>query len=425
VRLAVPMAVSAVVVVVAVSAVAQIGRSSGPYRRTVDRGYAALAVPLVANSNASGTSLASFLHEARSLGRVAFFFDLDLLAADTSTVRRRFDAITPPDPVIGAGCAVAVADRAIAVSSLQSSFEGAIGGRTGLDPVDQTAAAAAVTSAGASLRAADASWAACRRALRKAPGSARLPASVWVHDPGVYEAGSVARLVAQVAASRTLAPVHDLTVLAVVTDPSAVLSAQTLVVPATTTVAAHVVLANRGNVDEKGVEIGGVATEQGALARAVPLQRTVDLAALRSTTISLPPFAVQPGSSYTVQVVAESPRATASGSPASLSIQIQVQPAATLTSVTSSPLAGVRDRPVTLVADLTSALKSAGSPTGTVSFDDDGTTIPGCGSRVVHLGQATCSTTYTSASTHAVTAAYSGDTRFAGSVSPAITLKVG
>src|SRR5579863_379311 len=79
-RLAVPMVLSAVVVILAVSAVAQIGRSSGPYRRTVDRGYAALAEPLVAQSNASGVALLSLLHDAPVLGRLAFFFDLDSLA---------------------------------------------------------------------------------------------------------------------------------------------------------------------------------------------------------------------------------------------------------------------------------------------------------------------------------------------------------
>jgi hypothetical protein len=158
---------------------------------------------------------------------------------------------------------------------------------------------------------------------------------------------------------------------------------------------------------------------------AVPLQRTVDLAAARSTTVLLPVFALEPGSSYTVQVVAQSPHVAGTGPLASQTIQVQVQPAAVLTSVTSSPLTALRGHPVTLIADLASALPSAGSPTGTVAFVDDGATIPGCGARVVRSAQATCSTTYSVASAHAITAAYSGDPRFAASMSPAITLKVG
>ena len=107
------------------------------------------------------------------------------------------------------------------------------------------------------------------------------------------------------------------------------------------------------------------------------------------------------------------------------SIQVQVQPAATLTSVTSSPLAGVRGRPVTLIAGLTSSLTGLEAPTGTVAFADDGATIPGCGAQPVHKALATCTTTYPVASVHAITAAYSGDPRYAGSMSPAITLRVG
>jgi hypothetical protein len=424
-RLSVPVALTAVVVVVVVTALSQIGRSSGPYRRTVDRGYATLAGPLVAESNASGASLVSFLHQASALGRIAFFFDLDVLAADTAATRRRFDAITPPDPVTAAGCAAAIADRAEAVSSLRSSLESEVGGRTGLAPVDPGVTAAAMGSAGALLRSGDASWARCRRALRHAPGSPLLPVSVWVRDPRVYGAGAVATLVSQVAGSSQLVPVHDISIVAVVTEPSAVASAQTLAVPATTSLVAHVVLRNRGNVDEHGVELGGVITLQGTPMGAVPLQRTVDLSAGRSTTMLLPTFAVEPGSSYTVQVVAQSPGANGNGPPASRSLVIQVQPAATLTTVTSTPLAGVRGRPVTFVARLTSTLPSAGSPTGTVAFTDDGVTIPGCGATAVHAGKATCSTTYSTASTHAITAAFSGDARFAGSISPAITLKVG
>jgi hypothetical protein len=65
-----------------------------------------------------------------------------------------------------------------------------------------------------------------------------------------------------------------------------------------------------------------------------------------------------------------------------------------------------------------------GFPSGTVAFDDDGAPIPGCDARPVRSGEATCSTTYTEDSTHAITATYSGDTRFSGSTSPAITLRV-
>ena len=423
-RLAIPMVLSAAVVILAVTAVAQIGRASGPYRRTVDQGYVALAQPLAVQSNASGAALAALLSDGRALGRIAFFSDLDTFAADTATQQRRYDALTPPDPVSGAGCSTAMVDRAVAVSTVRSSLEGVLGGSTGLGVVDEGAAVSAVRSAGATLALADASWAACRRALRKAPGSPVLAASAWVHDHPVLAIGTLASSVASIATSPSLAPVHSLQILAVVTDPSAVASGTTLVVPATLRVVTHVVVSNRGNVDEQGVELGAEATVQSAQARPVLVQRTLDLGAGRSTTALLPALKVQPGSSYTVQVVAESPKATGTGALASRSIQVEVQQAATLTSVTSVPLAAVRGRPVTLVADIASALSGVGPATGTVAFQDDGTTISGCVSQPVHDGQASCVVTYTIASAHAITADYSGDAATRGLMAPAITLKV-
>ncbi len=420
------MVVSAVVVILAVAAVAQIGPTSGPYRRTLDRGYAALAQPLVTESDASGVALFTFLHTASSLGRIAFFFDLDNLATDTATVARRYDAITPPDPSVAVPCDAAIAARASAVSTVRNAMEGVIGGPTGLGVVDESAATAAMTSAGAQLQSADASWAACRRALRHASGSALVPKSVWVRHPEVLAAGTAAHLVAAVASSPSLTPVHSIVVLAVVTDPAAVASGSTLVTPATTTLVAHVVLSNQGNVDEDGVELGGVATPQGSLAKPVLVERTLNLAPARSTTLLLPAFTVEPGSSYTLQVVAESPHSTGTGALASRSVQVQVQQAATLTAVTSSPLVGLRGQPVTLIADVSSSLSGpgTGSPTGTVAFADDGATITGCGAQPVRKGQATCVVTYRAASAHAVTGAYSGDAHDSASMSPAITLKV-
>ena len=420
------MVVSAVVVILAVAAVAQIGPTSGPYRRTLDRGYAALARPLVTESDASGAALFAFLHTASSLGRIAFFFDLDTLATDTSTLVRRYDAITPPDPSVTVRCEAAIATRASAVKTVRSALEGVIGGPTGLGVVDESAATAAMTSAGAQLVSADASWAACRRALRYGAGSALVPRSVWVDRPASLGAGAAAHLVAAVAGSASLTPVHSIVVLAVVTDPAAVASGQTLVTPATTTLVAHVVLSNQGNVDEDGVELGGVATPQGSLAKPVLVERTLNLAPARSTTLLLPTFKVEPGSSYTLEVVAESPHSTGTGALASRSVQVQVQPAATLTAVTSSPLVALRGQRVTLIADVSSSLSGpgTGSPTGTVAFADDGATISGCGAQPVRMGQATCVVTYPAASAHAITGAYSGDARDSGSMSPAITLKV-
>ncbi len=424
VRVGVPAAAAIVVVVLAASAVAQIGPQSGPYRRSIDRGYVALARPLVAMSNASGQSLESLLRSVATLDRVTLFGRLDALVTDTTSVERLYAAITPPDPTTPAAarCSDAVADRARAVAALRGALEGVLGGRNGLVPVGLAGAITAVTSAGATLHGADLSWAACRRALERAPGSARLPTSVWLADPGSLSAAGAARLVGALAGSRTLAPVHRLAIVAVVTDPPAVMSGGTDAVVPTTSLTADVVVANQGNVDEDGVEVGGVAQLTGAPASPAPVQRTVSIAAGGSTTLALPAFAVRPGSSYTLQITAETPRAGGTGPLASDAIEVQVQPAATLVSVLSSSSRVRAGAPLTMTAEVTPSLTDVGQPDGTVEFEVDGTPVPSCTARGVADGKATCTTTLASAGAAALSAVYSGSPRFAGSTSPAVTV---
>ncbi|HUY22762.1 MAG TPA: Ig-like domain-containing protein [Acidimicrobiales bacterium] len=426
-RLAVPLALATVVVVLLVSAVAQIGPASGSYRRTVNRGYAALAGPVVARSDASGASMRSLFATATTLDRVALFAALDQLASDTAAERRQLGAITPPEPASASArdCLHSLSLRATAASSLRSALEGVLGGRTGLGRVDEPAATAAVTSAGAALVSADASWGACRRGMRHAAGSAVLPASSWLPGPGYLDEPASARLVAGVMGLRSFAPVHRLDIVAIVTDPPAVAGATVGVLPPTTTLVVRVVVADQGNVDEDGVEVGGVAQLQGGPSSPVPGQRSLDLVAGGSTTLTLPVFAVRPGSSYSLQVTAESPRSTGPGPIASGTVAVQVQAASTATVVTASPVRASPGRPVTFSAQVTTSLSGAGTLSGTVAFQDDGTTVPACAAQPLHAGTATCTTSYPASSTRAISAAYSGDAHFAGSTAPAITLKVG
>ncbi len=93
----------------------------------------------------------------------------------------------------------------------------------------------------------------------------------------------------------------------------------------------------------------------------------------------------------------------------------------TTTLVGSSVNPSVSGQPVTYTATVTVVSPAAGIPTGTVSFEDGGLTIAGCGARALTAaGTATCPFTYAGAGTHSVTAMYSGDSDFAGSTSPTL-----
>ena len=92
-----------------------------------------------------------------------------------------------------------------------------------------------------------------------------------------------------------------------------------------------------------------------------------------------------------------------------------VSPGDTTTTVATSKSPTVFGESVTFTATVTPTLPSAGTPTGTVTFQDGGSTI-GTGP-VNGSGQATFTTSALSAASHTITAIYSGDGNFNTSTS--------
>ncbi|MGH3579538.1 MAG: Ig-like domain-containing protein, partial [Mycobacterium sp.] len=89
---------------------------------------------------------------------------------------------------------------------------------------------------------------------------------------------------------------------------------------------------------------------------------------------------------------------------------------ATTTAVSSSANPSVTGQTVTYKASVSINPPGTGSPTGTVNFQDGGTSIGGCSAVALVSGQATCSApAYTAAGAHAITAVYSGDSNNATS----------
>lgn len=94
----------------------------------------------------------------------------------------------------------------------------------------------------------------------------------------------------------------------------------------------------------------------------------------------------------------------------------------TTVTVTATPNPTTQGVPVNLVATV-----AVGTPTGTVSFSADGATLP-CSPVTLVVGTtsstATCTTTFTSAGAHPVTASYSGDANFEPSTSAILAVMV-
>jgi Bacterial Ig-like domain (group 3) len=94
---------------------------------------------------------------------------------------------------------------------------------------------------------------------------------------------------------------------------------------------------------------------------------------------------------------------------------------ATATVVTSATNPSLTGQVMVLTATMGATAPAAGAPSGTVTFLDAGGTIAGCGARAIAVGTATCTTSLGTAGPHAITAVYSGDTRFLTSTSAALT----
>jgi large repetitive protein len=110
---------------------------------------------------------------------------------------------------------------------------------------------------------------------------------------------------------------------------------------------------------------------------------------------------------------------TASTSPILLQT---VTPASTSTSLAASVNPSVTGQPVTITATVSVNAPGSGTPSGTMSFQDDGTTISGCAAQVVTvLGTATCADAFAATGTETLTAFYSGDANFLLSGSPVLT----
>jgi hypothetical protein len=416
----------------------RISPASGSYRRTVDRGYAALVGPLVAQSNTSAGDLVQLLQKGPGLDRAAFFTDLDELAASSKDLERQFEAITPPDPVVDAGseCARAMQGRARASADLRSALEGVLGGGTGTGPGagDEAAAIGAMRSIGLSLQSDDGLWVACRSALRHGAGSARLAASTWIKDPSLWSPGALTDFVASVTGAPTLAADHHLVIANIVTVPSPSPSpssgAGTTLVPATTELGVHVVLENQGNVDEEGVHLvaslGVSGTQAGARPPGVSSvslpKATFTVVAGASVALAFPTLTVAPGDSYALSIVATTP--TTGPSPLTMSVPVTVDKAVAVVSLFSSSSAVTVGRTVTYTAEVSASLSGLPAATGTVTFDDDGSPIPSCARQPVGDTQANCSVSYDEANMHAVTALYSGDPSRSASTSAPLIEKV-
>lgn len=358
----------AVVVALLLAGIADVGARSGPYYQAVDRSFAAQAGQLVERSNRTGARLRTLLATLPSpqAQRTTVQWTLDTLVSDADAQSRSAALLASPPPADGAGPALAsvFAGRALALEELRSGVDGLLGmaplpvpSGPGSAPSPTAVptlkpagwATAMLTRAGARLQRADRAYVALGRSLAAAPGRPRLPRSAWVPDAAAWASGPVAALVAQLAASASLAPVHRLSLVTEATrlDPGALPPAPAVsgstappagvsVLPPTSSLQVTAVVANDGNVAEQHAQVSASLQAQGA-SSSTSVQRQVEVGSGGSVAVVLPRLAVQPGTTYTLTLAVRSPAAQSDRSSLEQQVAVQVAPAA---SSTGTPTAG-------------------------------------------------------------------------------------
>lgn len=364
-----PLAAAALVTGLIAGGVSEISRSSGPYERTVDLGYARLASTLAAQSAASGAALVHLLGQAPGMDRVALLSALGALASDVRAQDTRLHGLAPPAPAgdADAPCRAAFDARSDAVDEVRRTLLALLGGAAGTAPVDAGAGLAALEAVAGALPQADASWATCQYRLHAAPGAASLAASSWVTaaTASAWSASSLGHLVSAVTRSSSLAARHGLGIVAVTTSPPSMGAGTNTMLPPTSTLTAHLVVADQGNVDEPAVQVQVTVTPPAGAGTAQTQTAIVALRAGRSMAVVLGPFAVRPGLSYTVQATAAPPQGPGATS-TSFGVQVAEVPTTTTTTVprTTTTVPRITTTTVRRTTTTTSRRTGAGAAVG-------------------------------------------------------------
>ena len=118
------------------------------------------------------------------------------------------------------------------------------------------------------------------------------------------------------------------------------------------------------------------------------------------------------------------PGSTSAGASASTVLDVTRDSSSTALSAPSRTHVGQR---TTYIADISPRSSPLGPivPSGSVTFFDNGKKISACGAVAVRSGASTCTVTYRTTGSHAITARYGGDANFAGSMSPLRVVDVG
>jgi hypothetical protein len=263
------------------------GGSDGPSARLAQLAYLDRVRPAVERSSEQGADLVRVRDEAARLGRAAVGRRLQRVASDARSVLRLVRQADPPDSLETSHnlLVATMAIRARAAEQVRDALTEALG----TEPPEP--AVAALARAGRDLSTGDGAYRVFLDSIPRIDGkpAGAMPPSEWARNGEGWTEGELSAFVQSLRATASLAPVHDLAVALVTTDPAAVdRDGASSILPAVKSLRLQIVVANVGNEAEKRVAVVATLTADGAADSArdfvdlVPGQRaTVVLGGLR------------------------------------------------------------------------------------------------------------------------------------------------
>jgi hypothetical protein len=290
--------VLATVVVLAVNA-ALAARSSAPARQLAEQNYLDQVFPVIQDSTQQGRDIDALRTQAVTLSGTTITGRLDQLVASTGQSFAAIRRVQPPGAMDTAHdlLVATLAVRADSAKALRQAVANALGGQ----PL--TAGAAAISGVGVEMEASDRTYQLFVRALPPLSSlGAGPPASHWVSDPSVYDQASVSVFLSSLRASTSLAPVHDVAVVLVITDPAPVsVSGSTQVLPASRLLNLQIVVADTGNEPERNLTVSATMSPS-AIGPTEMLRDFVDLSPGQRRTVSLGGLRAEPNQPTTLTV---------------------------------------------------------------------------------------------------------------------------
>ncbi|HSS11324.1 MAG TPA: hypothetical protein VLL25_15670, partial [Acidimicrobiales bacterium] len=270
----------ATVVVLAVSA-AMSARSPAPARRLAEQSYLDQVFPIIQDSTQQGRDIDAVRNQALQLSSTTITGRLDQVVGGAERSFAAIRRIQPPKSMQTAHdlLVATLAVRADGTRALRQAMNSALGAQP------TAAAVTALGGVGVDLEASDKTYALF---VKQVPAvGVQPPPSQWVPDPSVYDQASLTVFLTSLRSAASLAPVHDVAVVLVTTDPEPVsLNGTTQVLPVAKLLNLQIVVADTGNQAEKNLTVSATIAPS-AIGPTQMLRDFVDLTAGQRRTVQL------------------------------------------------------------------------------------------------------------------------------------------